>query len=400
MEDKIESPEARNDAAAARLYYLDWLRVLAILGVVIFHAVHVFDTIDWQIKNPEQSMLITVIILFFNFWGMHLFFLLSGAGSWFALQKRTPRRYAAERTQRLLVPFIFGALFLTPLMLYFTWQHQAPQLGGLEYVLFFLNDEVLKFGQDVVKIGFHLWFLGFLFAFSILALPIFLWLKKELGRKLVSCLAGIAKRRGGLLLFILPILAVRLILWPFFPIENSWADFTVYFCYFVIGYLFYADERFQKAVYRDWLLLLACGVVCFALMLLMLAAGDPFTWFTAPNLPQFYLLWGLITTHGWCWALFFLGLGMRKLDFTNSTLIYCQNAILPVFVVHQPVIIVIAYYVVQLNASITMKLPIVVFGSLAVSLGLYQFVIRRVRPLQVLFGMKTQTPEAQLAGTD
>ncbi len=397
MKKIVDSNDTRSTLAYTRLYYLDWLRVLAIFGVFLFHAVHPFDTIDWQINNAEQSMTITIILVFFNFWGMHLFFLLSGAGSWFALQRRTPRRYAAERVQRLLVPFIFGSLILTPLMLYFTWQHKAPQLAALDYFLFFLNDEVLGLSPYVVKIGFHLWFLGFLFAFSILALPIFIWVKKEPGRKLVANFAGIAERRGGLLLFILPIMAIRLILQPFFPIENDWADFIVYFCYFVIGYILYADERFERAVRRDWLVLLVFGVGCFAALLLLLATGDPFTWIDTPSLPQFYLLWALITVDGWCWTLFFLGLGMRKLDFTNATLDYCKNAILPVFVLHQPVIIAISYYVVQIDASIAVKLPIVVFGSLAVSLGLYEFVIRQIRPLRLLFGMKDRTPEKQQA---
>lgn len=63
-------------------------------------------------------------------------------------------------------------------------------------------------------------------------------------------------------------------------------------------------------------------------------------------------------------------------------------------------IIAISYYVVQMDASIAVKLPIVVFGSLAVSLGLYEFVIRRIRPLRLLFGMKdraTQKHQAVIA---
>lgn len=126
MKADVESQDSGSSPATMRLHYLDWLRVLAVLGVILFHAVHPFDMIDWQIKNKDQSMGITIVVLFFNFWGMHLFFLLSGAGSWLALQKRTPNRYASERFRRLLVPFIFGSLTMSPLMLYFTWQHKAP----------------------------------------------------------------------------------------------------------------------------------------------------------------------------------------------------------------------------------------------------------------------------------
>ena len=62
-----------------------------------------------------------------------------------------------------------------------------------------------------------MWFLGFLFAFSLLALPLFIWLKGEAGRSFVSRLAGLCERRGAILLFILPLAVVRLGLQPFFP---------------------------------------------------------------------------------------------------------------------------------------------------------------------------------------
>jgi len=373
-----------------RLHYLDWLRVLAVLGVVVFHAIHPFDIIDWQIKNPQQSMLITIIILFFNFCGMHLFFLLSGAGSYFSLKRRTPRRYVSERFRRLLLPFIFGTVVLSPIMLYFTWQHKAIQMTALEYFIFFLKDEVLHFGPDVVKIGFHLWFVGFLFAFSILALPVFRWLNKPSISRIVKILAGFSERRGGVLLFVLPLVLLRLVLQPFFPVENDWADFIVYFSYFLIGYTIYMDDRFQEAIRRDWPIALAGGMVSFLLLLLILATGDPFAWAVTPSLPQFYLLWTLITIDGWCWVLFLLSLGMRKLNFSNATLDYSKQAILPVFILHQPVIIVIAFYVVQMQIGILVKLPIVVLGSLAISLALYEYVIRYLGVFRLLFGMKIE----------
>lgn len=194
-------------------------------------------------------------------------------------------------------------------------------------------------------------------------------------------------------MFCLPIVALRLVLPPFFPVEDDWADFTVYFCFFVLGFLFYMDARYEKAVYRDWLVFLVAGVSCFAILLLMLATGDPFTWSESPNLPQFYLLWMLITIDGWCWAMFFLGLGMHKLDFTNATLDYCKNAILPMFILHQPVIIAIAFYVVQMDSSIDVKLPIVVLGTLAVCLGVFDLVVQRIRLFWFLFGMNPRALE-------
>jgi fucose 4-O-acetylase-like acetyltransferase len=75
-----------------------------------------FDEIAWWINNAEESGPVTLFIVFFLPWGMPLFFFLSGAGTRFALRRRTARQYAIERVQRLLVPFIVGCLLLTPIL--------------------------------------------------------------------------------------------------------------------------------------------------------------------------------------------------------------------------------------------------------------------------------------------
>jgi uncharacterized membrane protein len=108
------SPSERQ---TTRLYYLDWLRVIAVFGVFLFHAVHPFDLTDWHIKNAEQSQVVTFFIAFMFPWGMPFFFLLAGAGSWFALRRRTAGEYARKRFNRLLLPFIGGAICLMPVML-------------------------------------------------------------------------------------------------------------------------------------------------------------------------------------------------------------------------------------------------------------------------------------------
>ena len=38
--------------AVQRRFDLDWLRVLAILAIFVFHSTRIFDTDDWSIKNP------------------------------------------------------------------------------------------------------------------------------------------------------------------------------------------------------------------------------------------------------------------------------------------------------------------------------------------------------------
>ncbi len=120
------------------------------------------------------------------------------------------------------------------------------------------------------------------------------------------------------------------------------------------------------------------------------------TWAGTPSVPQFHIVIITVVIIALCYSLTMLYVGMRFLDFTDRWLDYARQAVLPFFVIHQPVIIVIAFFVVQWNASIEVKLPIVVLSSFAVSLGLYELLISRIRPLQLIFGVKPQARPARV----
>ena len=77
-------------AGTARLHDLDWLRVVAVLAVFVFHAAHPFDLFDWHVKNDQRSLAVTLVLGPFVPWGMGLLFLLAGAGSRFARRSRRP----------------------------------------------------------------------------------------------------------------------------------------------------------------------------------------------------------------------------------------------------------------------------------------------------------------------
>ena len=125
------------------------------------------------------------------------------------------------------------------------------------------------------------------------------------------------------------------------------------------------------------------------LFLFVAGAADVVSmWMSTPRLPGFYLTWGLFSVNGWCWTLFVLYIGMRFLDFSNNWLRYAQQASYPFYLFHQPVIIVIAFYVVQWDVGVPIKLPVVVLSSFVVTLGLYELLVRRVKPVRVLLGMK------------
>jgi glucan biosynthesis protein C len=383
---------------AVRLHYLDWLRVLATLGVFLFHAINVFGPAKFEINNAERSDVIMMIQAFFFPWGMPLFFLVAGAGSWFALQRRSAGQFTRERTLRLLVPFFTGTILLGPIQLYLSWSHRSQTGVFTGSFAEFLVDRLPQIGPKYFgAFGYHMWFLGFLFAFSLLALPLFTWLKGEAGQRAVSRLAGLCERRGAILLFVLPIAVVRLSLQPFFPQAQNWADFFSHGVFFVLGYLLFADERFLRAIRRDWLILLGVGIVA---MLAVMAIGVSLESFDIEKPPRTFwefLLWGLIAVCGWCWTAFVLFIGMRYLDRDSKALRYGLSVNLPFFVVHQPAILAVAYFVVQWRASIAVKLVVVVLGAFVVSIGLTELIIKRVGLLRALFGMKLppKAPSAQ-----
>jgi peptidoglycan/LPS O-acetylase OafA/YrhL len=399
----------RSGGKAVRLHYLDWLQVLAILGVFLFHAVHPFDDLtDWHIKNAETTFVINFYVGFFNLWGMPFFFLMAGTTSWFSLRRRAPGRYASERFTRLLIPFIIGALVLTPIQAYYELTHKGWWKGGsfIEFILspeartyFYTEYNSITFSPRIfATLGYHLWFVGFLFSFALIALPVFVWLRKESGQRFVASVARVAKWRGGLLvLAIAPILA-RFLLQPFFPEYTGWADFFFLLLFFISGYILIADERFVRAIRRDWLLHLILGIACTAFFF-SVAAGTPvWDWLLSPGTPGFYLahaLWGL---NSWCWTMVMFYVGMRFLDYTNKWLQYGREVSFAFFFFHQPVIIFIAFYAVQWETGITLKLLVVVLGALLVSLGLVELV-KRIGVLRGLFGLRARsrkTPSAEV----
>lgn len=61
---------------------------------------------------------------------------------------------------------------------------------------------------------------------------------------------------------------------------------------------------------------------------------------------------------------------------------------MPFFLIHQPVTIIIALFVVQWEANIMAKLPLVVLGSFVVALGPVELIIKRFDVLRRLFGAR------------
>lgn len=374
---------------AGRIHYLDSLRVLAVLMVFLFHSTKAFTAGEWHVMNAETSMIASIIFgAFLAPWGMPFFFLLAGAGTWFALQRRSAHQFASERFRRLFMPFLVGSALFTPVQSLFEWRFFVRAHGYVGSYLQFMLDRWGGWNPTISNwIGYHLWFLVYLFIFSLLVLPLLIWMR-ERGRGFAAWVVRLWDHRGGLLIFALPLLIIQVSLRPIFPGAQNWADFFFDLFFFLSGYLIYADERFVRIIRRDWWLALVTGSVSFLGLVVTLALGQAEALYSDPNAPGYRLFWGVASVDAWCWSVFMLSIGMRFLDFSHPWTRYGQEAIVPFYLFHQPVIVAVAFFVVQWQAGVAVKMLAVLISSFAVTAAIYELIVRRLQPLRAIFGMK------------
>jgi peptidoglycan/LPS O-acetylase OafA/YrhL len=201
-------------------------------------------------------------------------------------------------------------------------------------------------------------------------------------------------------LFIIPIYLIRVVLGTAFPGENDWATFVYYLTFFIYGYLLFSRPSFAEAIRRQGWIALSIGILSFLLIGVTYAAGYLETWYTPSYTPGALLFQLLLSIFTWAWIVFVLSCGMSFLNFTTKRLPEANEAVLPFYVLHQPAIVLIAFYVVQWDMGILPKWLIISTLSLALTLAVYVLVIRRVNVMRWLFGMKSRHRTPRKDGND
>lgn len=352
----------------ARRWDIDWLRVLAVLLLFYVHPARIFLTTGpWYVQNSQKSALITVVALFMDHWQMPLLFLLAGASTLFALGFRSGWVYMKERFSRLLVPLVFGLLVIVPPQLYV----EILGFHGDSYFEFFPKyfDSEFTGGFDMG----HLWFIAYLFVYSLLALPIFLLLKRDRGLRLVDKLGAFFAVPGMIFLFILPIMLGDYLLHDFYP------NPIYFFAFFLLGYLLFADARFEEAMGRNKSRAAIVAILWFAGWFVSIARGIPMpVWFGS-------LTRGVVS---WCGLIAILGYGRQFLNFTNRFLRYQSEASYPVYILHQTIIVVIGYFGIRWPVGVLPKFLVIVAASVFATFAIYEIFVRRTNITRFLFGMR------------
>lgn len=188
-------------AVSQRRFDLDWLRVLAILTVFIFHSGRFFDRMDWHVKNPITHEDMQVWTMFLASWMMPLIFVISGASLYFALSPIG--KFIKDKFLRLLVPLIVGVFTHVALGVYLErLTHRQFSGSFFDFYPRYFNG-LYGDGGNFAWMGLHLWYLLVLFVFTLVLMPVFYWLKGS-GKKVVNWLGNFLVLPGVFYLLALP----------------------------------------------------------------------------------------------------------------------------------------------------------------------------------------------------
>jgi glucan biosynthesis protein C len=374
-----------------RQYYIDWLRAGAMFLLIFYHTGRLFDEETWHIKNEQLSSGINTFNRFLDIWQMPLFFILAGASVWYALGNRTPGGFAKERVLRLLVPFIFGILIIIPPQVYFQRVFDGDFTGS--FLSWYPHTFHGTYSMDDPSTGnlswHHLWFLVYLFVFSLILLPAFWYFRKEKRKPLISSIARFLERPGAIFLPAIPLILINIALRPTFGWGDhnliwDWANFLYYMSIVFYGFLIVSDRRIIQVVQRNWFAALVAAAILSPVILLSqigtLTLSEP-------------VFLALHAAACWCWLVALIGIGNRLLNFTNRVLRYATDAVLPVYILHQTIIVTLGFYVIKWDTGIWPKYFLIAPATLVLSLAIYE-VVRRTIVTRFLFGIKSRKPPA------
>ncbi len=363
-----------------RLYFIDRLRYLAVIVLIFFHSGLIFAAqSNFHIKNDELSVAAEEITYFFHSWRLALLFFISGVGTSLALKFRSKGTYIRERARRLLPPLIFGILVVVPPQIYF--ERLSQGFAYSSYLHFWLQSFSTGFYPYGNISWHHLWFVAYLFIYSVASVPLFLYIRSHKLEWLTE-----SASRLGVMLWAVPLALCVALLKPFSSgvqnIVNDLAMFTFYWLVFVAGFVI------QHKSYWPYF----CGHLAGIALAAVLATCVVYYFKGAhPRLQQkdaLYFWYQLARgASAWFWLLTILAFAHKYLNKPGKYLPLLNEAVFPMYILHQTAIVGIGYYVVQTEWPVSVKFSAIVACTIAICWLLF-LLLRRSKLLRPVLGMK------------
>ena len=381
--------------STARAARVDALRVALIAGVVVFHATRPFDPFDFYVKADTEVEALALAVLFVSLWGMPLFFALAGAAVWHSLGRRGPRAFARERVARLLVPFVAGVILLVPPQLHAGALARGHHPSYLETLRDFFDvhwswELPIPIDGEVFEPA-HLWFLAFLFVYTLMLLPVFHSIRRGGHARLMSRLET-RPLTSLLTLGVAAVLAEALL-----GVEDTggWNRWS-YALFLLLGFLLVARPAVAERVAARWRTLAGAGMLAFLALAAtagplhdrlgdaMLAGGDAgaIAWRACQG------------AAGWLLVLAAAGLalrpapsGTRERRASGRWSDVAHEGVLPVYLLHQTVAVVLAAWIVSWQVAAGVQWLALTALTVSCTLALY-LVLRRIPLARRLMGMR------------
>jgi glucans biosynthesis protein C len=376
------------ERAVSRIYYIDWLRILAVLLLFPFHTLRVFNSEAFYVKASPPSGAADWVISFIGVWHMPLLFFLAGCSTYLALRKRSAGQYAWERVSRLLVPLAFGILILLPPQTWYGARFNSAYSGSFWHYL--SSGDYLKWniqdGGDYYG-GFgigQLWFILWLFFISLILLPLVAWAARG---KVAPRVQRLSRRLAHPLLWVVPILV--LMLGEAAP-QQVGKPSVLYALVFLLGFLVACEPRFaETAEFYRWPALIG-GI---ALTVFWVETGSFRDSLADPSVGRVGL--GFLGSMAlWLMIMGAMGMGKRYLNRTSTVQKYLAEGSYPVYVIHQTAIVIIAFYAVDFGIPRGAQWVVLLVLAVAATFALYE-IARRIGVLRFLLGMRGRRAAAK-----
>ena len=390
-----------------RRHDIDALRVLAFSLLILYHSAMVYVA-DWDfhIKSTYLAEWLQYPMIALNRWRMPLLFMISGIAIGLARVEGRRLRFATARTGRLLLPLLFGMFVVVAFQAYCEGRangHLPPGLWAFlsSYWRVHPWPEGSFSGWEHGITWNHLWYLAYLLPYTLLLLAGIPLLQRIRAWLLART------RLASTLLLSMPIawlLGVRFWLAPRYPETHAlFGDWTVHaesLPLFLLGYVVSTATGFWGWVERLRWKTLAVAVLAIGIELSLRWIGHhppsqplpdwllELPWYTIERMSR--------VTYTWMALLAIFGWGRALLDRPFRWLSYCSEAVFSWYILHQTLIVAIAYWLVPLQLGAAVEASLVVAGTIVGCLLLHELLIRRIGLLRPLFGLKREAKPLQL----
>ena len=376
-----------------RLYFLDWVRILAFLLLILYHVGMYYVSWDWHVKSPYASDAIEPLMMLSSPWRLSLLFMISGVAASFMLTKMGAMNFMRQRSVRLLTPLVFGMFVIVPPQAYFEVVEKVAYQGGYAE---FMHLYVTGYGgfcraADCLDMPTwnHLWFVAYLWVYTLVLGALVL----ALGARFDTVARKAASWLDGWKLIVLPVAVlglIRLALVARFPVDHSltgdWYNHAISLPMFLLGAMLARSgralwQRFDGARWTALGLAFACWgvmVVFYALPESMVMHPDVHNWRMLMRVVYMLCAWSAIVA--------VCGFAHRHLNCDNAARVYLTEAVFPVYIRHQTLIVSIAHLIKPSKLAPGPESLILIALTLTISFGVFELV-RRVAVLRPLFGL-------------